>query len=438
MVTSKILRSIHCWSLVLVFVFLCALPAAGQTNTSTNAVESTAVKSANATVVVPPVVIKEPDQIWLTFGLNRVPALQLRPIGGIPLWQLLASLIYIILAFYVSKLLDYIVSEKLQKWAAKTQTRFDDIAIQLLRGPVKIVSFVILVHVGMRVYSWPEGLAIYMSIVLKIVVALSITYVLLKAVDALMGVWRERTTTAENEQFSRLLLPLIGKIIKVFVVILVVLFTSQNLGFNVTSLIAGVSIGGLAIGLAAQDTLANLFGAIAVLLDKPFKVGDRIQVDGVDGHVESIGFRSTRIRNLDGFVVSVPNKTLGNSTINNVTLRPTLKTVMNIGLTYDTPPGKVVRATRIIEEIYRGKPATTDLVVAFDKFTDFTLNILVVHWWKGGEYKNYLADMQDANLVIMKRFAEERIEFAFPTRTVYVKQDQGVASSAKENRPTQT
>jgi len=184
-----------------------------------------------------------------------------------------------------------------------------------------------------------------------------------------------------------------------------------------------LSIGGLAVGLAAQDTLGNLFGAVAVFVDKPFRIGDRIQLDQVDGTVESIGLRSTRVRNLNGHLITVPNKTMGNATITNVTCRPNIKTEMNIGLTYDTPAEKVKRALKILEEIYRGHPMTVDLIVSFNKFADSSLNILVVHWWNSTDFKAYLAGMQELNLAIKERFDAEGISFAFPTQTLFLKQD---------------
>ena len=361
--------------------------------------------------------------IWLTFGLDRVPWLQSRPLADIPLWQFLASLIYIFLAFYLSKCLDYFIRERVEKWAARTETKLDDLLVGLVRGPVKVVTFVILLHVGMRVYAWPEGMAVFLSNALKIVLACSITYVLLKAIDMLMGLWRERSTTPDNEQFSKQLLPLLNKTFKVFVVIVAVLVTSQNLGLNVTGLIASLSIGGLAVGLAAQDTLANLFGAVAVLMDKPFKVGDRIQLDSVDGTVEIIGFRSTRVRNLDGHLVTIPNKTMGNATITNVSARPNIKTVMNVGVTYDTPAEKVQRAMSILEEVLKPHPMTGDLIISFNKFESSSLNILVVHWWKSTDFRAYLLEFQLLNLEIKRRFDAEGINFAFPTQTVYLKQD---------------
>ena len=391
-------------------------------------VQALLATNAPATLASDVATVQAPPKVWLTFGLDRLAPLRYAPFADIPLWQYLSSLIYIFLAFYVSRMLDAFISSRVRKWAKKTTTKLDDLLVDLLRGPVRIVSFVILLHVGMQVYAWPAVLENFFSNALKIIVAVSITYVLLKAVDAMVRVWKERTTTPENEQFSRQLLPLISKTLKVFVVILAALVTSQNLGLNVTGLIASLSIGGLAIGLAAQDTLGNIFGAIAVLVDKPFKVGDRIQLNGLDGTVETIGFRSTRVRNLDGHLVTVPNKTMGNATITNVTARPNIKTVMNIGITYDTPPERVKRALKILEEVFRGHPKTSDLIISFNKFESSSLNIMVVHWWGDTDFKAYLGGIQEMNLKLKERFDAEGIEFAFPTQSIYLKQDASVRS----------
>jgi MscS family membrane protein len=160
---------------------------------------------------------------------------------------------------------------------------------------------------------------------------------------------------------------------------------------------------------------------VAVFVDKPFRIGDFIQLDGVAGTVESIGMRSTRVRNLDGHLITIPNKTMGNATITNVTRRPNIKTVMNIGVTYDTPTAKVRRAVTALQEIYKGHPKTGDVQVGFDKFTDSALNIQVVHWWASTDAREHLAGMQELNLKVKELFEAEGISFAFPTQTVYVK-----------------
>ena len=215
--------------------------------------------------------------------------------------------------------------------------------------------------------------------------------------------------------------PFISKVGKTALVIAAVMLTAENLGWEIKSLLAGLSVGGLALGLAAQDTVANLFGAVAIFLDKPFHIGDRIKVEDVDGTVEGIGLRSTRVRNLDGHHVTIPNKLMGNAIITNITRRPTIKTEMNLGLTYDTPMEKVKRATLILEEIFQTNPRTADLIISFNKFADSALNILVVHIWNGTDAKTHFAEMQALNLQIKQRFDAEKIEFAFPTQTIHLK-----------------
>jgi len=359
----------------------------------------------------------------VSFGLNRFEVLRERTLFGQPLWKYLASLIFVFLAFYVSKLLDFLTRIWLKRLAAKTQTRFDDLLLELLNGPVKIVAFVIFLHVGLSVFQWPPVVEAVLSKGLIIIVACSLTYMASKLIDLLLGVWRKRAVSPEDEQFHKQLFPIIRKSLKVFVIIIAFLVTAQNLGLNITGLIASLSIGGLALGLAAQDTLANLFGAVAVFVDKPFRVGDRIQLDNVDGVVETIGFRSTRVRNQDGHLVTIPNKTIGNATIINIALRPNIRTLMNIGITYDASREKIQEAVNTLNEIFKQHPNTQDVWISFDKFGDFALNISVIHWWNNTDYKAYLNGMQEINLAIKQRFDEAGIGFAFPTQTLYVKQD---------------
>ena len=361
------------------------------------------------------------DECQVTFGLDRVEFLEVNTLFGEPLWKYAASLIFILLAFYVSKLLNFIVNSWLKRWAQRTETKFDDLLLELLHGPVKVVAFVIFLHIGLNLFHWPAAAELFLKNGLYLVVACSIIYVAVKLVDVLLGLWRDRRVSAQDQLFHEHLFPVVRKSLRIAVVLGGILFTADNLGFKVTSLLAGLSVGGLALGLAAQDTVANLFGAVAIFLDKPFHIGDRIRVDGVEGNVESIGLRSTRVRNLDGHHVTIPNKTMGNAIITNITRRPHIKTEMSIGITYDTPTPKLKRAIQLLEEIYRAHPQTEELIVSFSKFADSALNVQVIHWWQGTDQKLFFAGMQELNLKIKERFDAEGIEFAFPTQTLYVK-----------------
>lgn len=369
----------------------------------------------------PAKVEKAGSHVWLTFGLDRVPGLGAEVFGN-PVWQYLSFLVYVVLAFYVAKLLDWVIQKQLKRWAAKTETQLDDLLLELLRGPIKVIAFVVFLHIGLRLFDWPEWTSRFISNGLKIVVACSLTYIAVKFVDLLTGLWQQRAAAQEGV-VDHQLFPIIRKTLKIFVLVVAVLVTSQNLGMNVTGLLASLSIGGLAIGLAAQDTLSNLFGAVAIFADKPFRVGDRIQLDTVDGTVEAIGLRSTRVRNLDGHLVTIPNRTMANANIVNVSKRAKIKTVMNIGLTYDTPAERVERAVQILDEIIRPHPKTADLLICFNKFESSSLNIQVVHWWKSTDFNEYALGFQQLNLELKRRFDAEGISFAFPTQTVYLRQD---------------
>ena len=357
----------------------------------------------------------------VTFGLDKVSLLKETLVLEQPLWKYLASLIYIVLAFLVARLIDYLVNFWLKRLTVRTKTDKDDLLLELLHGPVKMITFVIFLHIGLSLFDWPDHAQLLMSRGLIVVVAWSITYLTLKLVDLLLGLWQEQIVAPQDKTFAKQLIPLVSKVSKTALIIAGVLLTADNLDIRITSALAGLSVGGLALGLAAQDTVANLFGAVAIFMDKPFYLGDRIKVESVDGTVESIGLRSTRVRNLDGHHVTIPNKLMGNAIITNITRRATIKTEINLGLTYDTPAPKVARAVALLEEIFRANPRTADVVISFNKFGESALNILVVHDWSGTEAKAHFADLQAFNLKIKERFEAEQIEFAFPTQTVYLK-----------------
>jgi MscS family membrane protein len=372
-----------------------------------------------------PHVLAKLDEHPLTFGLDQVAFLRDNTLLAQPLWKYAASLVYIALAFGVAWLIDSIVRVWLKRWAAKKAAKNNEWLLDLLRGPVKVVVFIIFLNIGLNIFEWPERAQLFLSHAFIVVVAGSVTYVVIKLVDLLIGLWRQRMDTSPDKVFADQLLPLLSKAGKVLIVIIAGLLTADNLNIRIGSALAGLSIGGLALGLAAQDTVANLFGAVAIFLDKPFDLGDRIKILGVEGTVESIGLRSTRVRNADGHHVTIPNKTMGNEIITNITRRPSIKTEMNFGLTYDTPVEKVRRATVILQEILGTHPQTGDLIISFNRFADSALNILVVHTWNGTDAKAHFADLQKLNLQIKERFDAEKIDFAFPSRTVYLKPPTG-------------
>lgn len=385
--------------------------AAAATNQTGAAAAGTLVEKESVSNAKKPKLLEQ----QVTFWLDRIEFLQ-TPLFGMPLWKYVTTLIYILLAMFLSKCIDWLFYAWLKRWVAhlaRPDAKFDELLIGLMRGPVKVVCFVILLHIGLNLITWPGWVANYVSTGLKLLVAGSLTYLALKFIDLALSYWKIRAASGANRAFNEQLYRMIRTVAKVFAVLVAVLLTSQNLGLNITSILASLSIGGLAVGLAAQDTLANLFGAVAVYLDKPFEVGDEIQLDtNVAGVVEQIGMRSTRIRHADGYLIAVPNKTMGNATITNIARRQTIKTVMNIGLAKDNSAQKVKRALAILDEVYRGHSMTRDLSINFNKITDSALNIQVVHWWKNTDGNACQAGLQEMNLAFKHRFDEEKISLA--------------------------
>lgn len=360
----------------------------------------------------------------LSFGLDRVDFLTDNEVLNQPLWKYLASLIYILLALVVSRLLDWVVNVWLRRVAARHPSPHTGLLLELLRGPVKVVTLVIFLQIGLNLFDWPDRAQLYLSRGFVLIAAVSLTYLALKLLDLFLGLWRERLGSIQDRAFAEQLFPLLRKVAKTVILLSAVMVTAEYLEFPIKSLLAGLSIGGLALGLAAQDTVANLFGAVAIFLDRPFHLGDQIKVEGVSGKVEAIGLRSTRVRNDDGALVTIPNKLMGNAIITNVTRRPSIKTEINLGLVSDTPADRVERATALLTEIFRANPRTRDLIISFNRITDSALNLTVLHEWGGTDDKARLADLQAFNLEIKRRFDAEGLRFAHPTRTVLLRSTQ--------------
>ncbi len=197
-------------------------------------------------------------------------------------------------------------------------------------------------------------------------------------------------------------------------------------GKPLTAIFAGLGIGGIAFALAAQDTLKNLLGGVMIMMDTPFNVGERIVVEGCDGVVEEIGFRSTRVRTLTGHLVTVPNEKMAGNRVENIGKRPHIRRLTNITITYDTPVEKVERALSLIRNIlnnHKGMHPDFPPRVFFNEFNDASLNIMMLYWFHPNDYWAYMEFTESVNLRIMQAFEAEGIEFAFPTSTTYLAQD---------------
>ena len=351
--------------------------------------------------------------------LDKVKILRMELLGN-ELWQYAFSLVILFLSLTAAKLSEYFLTEKVKKITERTRTHLDDIVIQAASGPLKVVIVIIGIRLASIPFSVSEQISKGLNTLFEALVAGVVAYTIVKTVDAFIAYLEPKVKETESRLDDQLL-PILGKTVKIFIVVVAGIVIMQNLGYNVAGLLAGLGIGGLALAFAAQQTLSNVFGAVALFTDRPFQIGDRVIVEGYDGPVESIGLRSTRIRTLDGTLVTIPNAKMGDAVINNISKRPTIKNLYTLGLTYDTGYDKMKKALDIVRDIYKEHPSTDNYWVYFKEFGSHSLNILVIHWCKYLAYEEFLKATEGINMEMMKRFEEHGIEIAFPTQTIYLK-----------------
>lgn len=379
--------------------------------------------------VVPGKEFIERNRSVLSFGLDKIEALQVT-LWDKPLWQYLAFFSYLVLAFVVSNFLDRFINQRVKKWAAKTATRWDDILVGVVDGPVKVITFVLLLHLGLQIFDWPGWLEGWVSRLTILTVFVSVTYVLLKTVDALIGVAKTRLVPGGDRAFNEQFLIVCGKALKAVIVTVAILTMFSNFGVNISAVLGSLSVLGLALGLAAQDTVANLFGAVAVFVDKPFQLGDRIQIGTIDGTVEEMGLRATQVRTAEGYLVTVPNKTVGSNTVINISRRPSIKTDLTYVLSASTPTAQVQRAIEILEEVFRAHPKTSDLIVTFDRLTDVGLYLKVMHWWGDTDGRANLMGVLQLNLQVKDRLDAAGIPLAGADRNIWLLRDPATLAGA--------
>ncbi len=213
------------------------------------------------------------------------------------------------------------------------------------------------------------------------------------------------------------------KITRVLIYIIAIFLVLAILEINLTGLVAGLGLGGVIVTLAAQDTAKNLFGGLVIFIDKPFVVGDWIQMDNYEGTIEDITFRTTRIRTFENALVNIPNAIIADASVTNWSKMEKRRYKTNLCVELDTPLEKLDLLKTKIEKMLQERESVYDdsIIVRFDQITDNGINILIYTYTNSVDYASYLKEVEDINVKIMKILNEENIELAYDTKTVYVK-----------------
>ena len=331
------------------------------------------------------------------------------------------SLSIIVGAVIIGKIAYWFFSKTAKRLTKKTKTKFDDILIDMIEEPLVVVVVVVGVWYSLGRLVFSEGLTEFIAHSMHAAIILTITWMIVRLLDALIEQYIVPMADKSETDLDDMILPVVRKAAHAMIWILGIIVALNNAGIEIGPLIAGLGIGGLALAMAAKDTVANFFGGFTIFTDKPFKVGDRIKVGDFDGSIYEVGLRSSRMRTLEGRMVTIPNARIADSMIENVSEEPTRKVVNKLGLVYDVSADQIRQAMDLLNAIAVESSESIDekVIIGFTGFGDSALELTFIYYIKSGA--DIIGVQTDINLKILEQFTANKLDFAYPTQTIYTK-----------------
>jgi MscS family membrane protein len=327
------------------------------------------------------------------------------------------------------QLFSRIVVSIIRRLASKTKTTLDDILINILEKPTVFAITIIGLKASSALINFGDRGQEILRNVFTILIVWNAIWVIIRLIDAIVDHYVAPLADKTKSQLDNQLMPFVRKFLKIVTIVIGILFLIRNMGYDITSLVAGLGIGGLAFALAAQPLLSNLFGGLAIIADKPFQIGDRIRVDQkFEGYVKEIGMRSTVISTPVGTKIFLPNNMIATTSVENLSTSEDhgVKFTFEIGLEYNTSNEKIEEAIEIVRDVLKHNKNVVQEgdgapYISFWSFNEHFLKI-------SGGYSIYPANVIGAtrtmvNLEIKKRFEKAHIHFAFPTQTIHLKKE---------------
>jgi MscS family membrane protein len=364
---------------------------------------------------------------WYTEKLHQIiPQVGHKSFLGIEFWQYLGFLILIIISatlFYILRKVVYLILKKIQYWIIHKSNEKINTSLKKLTRPVVMLLLMWFLQSSLPSLQLPLEINAVLFLALNIMVTVFWIYVFLKLVQVLMSIYADYADSTHYKLDDQLV-PILDNFLTGIVVFLGFLKLLTLFGIEPTTVIAGASIGGLAVALASQDTVKNLIGTVMIFLDKPFHIGDWIEAGIVTGTVETVGFRSTRVRAADTSIFQIPNSALAEMVVNNKGLRAYRRYQTNLGIRYDTPPELIDAFTKGVRKIIELHPDTRDdaFNVEFSGFGDSALLILLNVYFVQLDWNTEQSSKHSLHIQILKLAKELGIEFAFPSSTLMIEQ----------------
>ncbi|MCB9264439.1 MAG: mechanosensitive ion channel family protein [Lewinellaceae bacterium] len=364
--------------------------------------------------------------------LNLLPKFGQREVLGMALWQYIGLLAILIMAVLVHLALSRLLNPLVQRF---TRNRSQQLAVspQLVSRIARAASIYIvlrLIKAFLPILQLPIESASFAIMVIRISSVVLVVYILLRILDVFMF-YADRFTQRTESKMDEQLLPVMRRIIQFLFLAGGVIQILRVLQVDITTLIAGISIGGLALALAAQDTLKNFFGSMMIFLDKPFQIGDWINFSGVDGTVEEVGFRSTRVRTFANSLVYVPNGKLADMVVNNYGLRAYRRFNTKISITYDTPTALIDKFVEGLRQIVATHPQTRKdyYEIHLNEMSSSSLDILFYIFFEAPSWPEELKARHEVLLGILDLAHNLGVRFAFPTQTMHIEEFPGTTAT---------
>jgi MscS family membrane protein len=342
----------------------------------------------------------------------------------IEVWRIIAAGVILIFALAIRKVFLNILLSFLKKLTSKTKTEVDDKLVEAIDPPGKLLIVVIALYFVLKVLLIDVSGDSFGGHIVRTLFIFTIFWMIYRAAGIIAHLFEGLAKKTETD-LDDMLLPFINKGIKVIVVIVGITVIAKEWRYDLGALLTGLGLGGLAFALAAQETLANMFGGMTIMLDKPFSVGDWILTPDVEGTVEDIGFRSTRIRTFAHALVTVPNSTLAKSAITNWSRMGKRRITFNLRIKYQTTAEKMDKLLQRTRELLTNHPEIhpQTIFVFFDKFGENSYELFFYFFTITTTWKKYLEVKEDVNLKIMQILDELEIEIALPSTSVYIENE---------------
>jgi MscS family membrane protein len=332
-------------------------------------------------------------------------------IFGNSLQEYVIFLIVLLLGIALGKIVSWVLQNVIKAFTRKTKTKLDDVFVDICHGPLVLAVFVATFAYAKTLLVFSPGMLLIYGHAIRILITIALAWAITRFFDSMIEHYLVPYTQRTASDLDDMLVPILHSIVKVIIICMAAIMILSDFGFNVTGLVAGLGIGGLAFAFAAKDLIGNIFGGVSVIADKPFKIGDLVKFDNRQGTVKEIGIRTTRLETVEGTTLIIPNAKFTDGIIENISKRKQHRVMLTLTLAYNTDEKKLKLAKRILTDIVKKQKGTKDdCTVFFSALNTHSLDLTLTYFIL--DLKNIPQIQDEINMQIKEQFEKAHITFA--------------------------